>query len=362
MGKKILFFINRLFGGGGAGKMLKYVSSLCAENGYNVSIAVLYNNNEKYDGLNEKIKVIDVGIKNKGVVSRGVSLFRIRKIVYLYNPDIVCSFNSDVAFSVRLATLGIKNVLFCAAERSDPYIVNKIWKILYKWTYKYTNYCFFQLEGAMHFYMPNAKDKSYIIPNPYLGENNKCFHNINSNLIVSLGRLEKQKGYDILIKSFYYVHQKYAQYQLFIYGEGPQRSELESLIKELGLEKTVFLSGFIKEPSQILKKSFLYVLSSQYEGMPNALIEAMALGIPTISTDCTPGGPAFLTNNGKRGLLVKKNDVNELSESIVYLIENKEFAHNLGKKGTEIAELLNPKRIDTLWLNAFHDIIDKNNL
>lgn len=142
----------------------------------------------------------------------------------------------------------------------------------------------------------------------------------NLPFILSVGRLTKQKDYSTLIKAFSIV-KNYFDIKLLILGEGEERASLENLIRNLNLEKYVFLPGFISNPYPIFKKAKLFVLSSAWEGLPTALIEAMAFGIPVVSTDC-PGGSKEILENGKYGKLVKVGDVEGLARAIIEILKN----------------------------------------
>jgi glycosyltransferase involved in cell wall biosynthesis len=174
-----------------------------------------------------------------------------------------------------------------------------------KYLYKKADGFVFQTEDAAKYFEGIIKCDSKIIPNPinpkfikepYKGEREKN--------IVTVGRLESQKNQKMLIEAFGKIESKYPEYSLLIYGDGSKKEELQDLIKEKGLENKVILKGKIDDVENVIDKAKMFVLSSDYEGMPNALMEAMALGLPCISTDCPCGGPRYLMENGKSGLLV----------------------------------------------------------
>ena len=143
-----------------------------------------------------------------------------------------------------------------------------------------------------------------------------------------------------------------------LYGEGDYLIEYEKLIKELSLEGFVELPGYIRNVASCIREDGIFVLSSDFEGIPNALIEAMSVGLPCVATDCTPGGPAFLTNNGERGLLVPIQDVDAMAGAIISLIEGPSLAASLAKKATDIVSLLNIDVINKMWIDSFKNIIN----
>ena len=147
------------------------------------------------------------------------------------------------------------------------------------------------------------------------------FHNENNKIIVSVGRLEEQKGFDILIKAFAVVKQKNPAARLMVIGEGDKRTELENLVYSLGLSNTVSLPGFVVNPYSFMNHAAMFVLSSRWEGLPNALLEALALGVPVVATDC-PSGPAEILENGQYGKLVPVDDYKILAKAILETLDN----------------------------------------
>jgi glycosyltransferase involved in cell wall biosynthesis len=141
-----------------------------------------------------------------------------------------------------------------------------------------------------------------------------------SPVILGIGRLSLQKDFITLIQAFKVV-QKDRPVRLMILGEGEQRATLESLIKELGLEDSVTLPGFVDNPFAYLRKSAVFVLSSESEGLPSVLIEALSVGTPVVSTDC-PCGPSEILENGRYGSLVPVGDINALAQSIISTLDN----------------------------------------
>lgn len=357
---KITFVINTLKVGGAA-KMIKYVANLTTELYEEVSMVSMYDDNYLGDDLHPSIKVLTLGLGQINRFKRQfVLVSALKDCLVSENPDCVCSFIGHVNFIARLATLKMKNIIFISAERGDPYTETLLWKKLIKWAYVKSDYCFFQLEQARDFYGSNVKSKSFVIPNaflpkdyvePYSGKRNKT--------IVSAGRFSEEKCYDVLIKAFSIVHKYYPDYKLILYGDGPLLADYKKQVRALKIEDFVEFPGYVQPVSQAIVKDGIFVLSSRYEGIPNSLIEAMSVGIPCVATDCTPGGPKFLTDSGKRGLLVEVKDVNAMAQAIIKLIEDESFAEIIGKKALDVVVELDETKISALWRSAFKTIILK---
>lgn len=337
--------------------MLSYVAGICLSAFHKVTIVSAYKEiKEEYK--HPKINYVDLGIHATGLPTwRFSAIMKIRQAVKDLDAKYVCGWASEMAFMVRVATLGMDRVVI-SAERNDPYTLPFIWKLLEKWTYRKSDYAFFQLDKARDFYGSSMQCKSFVIPNSFVPSTKLlAYAGERKKTIVSAGRFQDQKGFDVLIKAFAKVFAVHPAYKLIIYGEGPLDNEYRKLADELGVSEAMELPGYTKDFESEVYDEGVFVLSSRFEGIPNSLIEAMSTGIPTVSTDCTPGGPDFLTNHGERGLLVKVEDVDGLASSILYLIENKAAAEEIGEKGKEVINLLDEKKITSMWIETLNKII-----
>ena len=230
-------------------------------------------------------------------------------------------------------------------------------KILMKWLYKRADGFVFQTREQKNFFDVGIQKKSIIIQNPLKSEFLRSEKYEKQNIIINVGRLVKQKNQELLIKSFKKISDKYSKYTLKIFGDGPLKNKLQSLIEELELENKVFLCGISDNIKEELIKSKIFVLSSDYEGMPNALLEAMASGLACISTDCPCGGPKELIRNGENGILIDVNNQNELENNLEKLIENEELMKKIGESASKITEELNPKIINRKWEDYIKGIV-----
>ena len=153
----------------------------------------------------------------------------------------------------------------------------------------------------------------------------------------------------LLLHAFEKVRKKHPEYQLVFYGEGSLRKELEQEIRTKGLTQAVQLRGNTSDVKGAIREAALFVLASDYEGMPNALMEAMALGLPCISTDCPCGGSAFLIRDGENGWLVPVGEEEALAQQMCEVLENPEKAREAGCAAQEITKQLNPDVIYRTW-------------
>lgn len=348
----IVFVINTLESGG-AGKILRFVAETAAKHYGKVSIIALFDK-DRGSNLDDNINCISLGFIPKNRLWRVNALLVLRRTVKELKPSIVCVFLSDVAVMMKIAMLGMKTP-FISAERGDPNdLEGSIWKPLVIWAYQNSDRCIFQLEGARDYFNKHIRKKSFVIPNPYLEGDIKPWYGSRKKTIVSAGRFEHQKGFDVLIDAYAEVHKEYEDYSLILYGDGSLKSEIITQIKELGIEDNVTLPGYVTNIAERIKMDGIFVLPSRFEGIPNVLIEALCVGIPTISTDCPPGGPAFLTDNGERGMLVEVDNAKGLKDAIIHLIQSESLRQQYSVNGPKVVQKLDKKIIADKWIEALN--------
>ncbi len=179
--------------------------------------------------------------------------------------------------------------------------------------------------------------------------------------IVAIGRLEKQKNFHLLIDAFALFQKAHSDYVLTIYGQGSLKEELERYAKHNLLFNTYAFPGEKANVLELISNAAMFVLSSDYEGMPNVLIEAMALGLPVIATDCPVGGPRELITNGINGLLVPVGDKKVLFESMCALADDIFYAEKLGNNALKVRGKLEINKIANQWLDYLKNVCRKFN-
>lgn len=199
--------------------------------------------------------------------------------------------------------------------------------------------------------IPNAINPEFIKP---------VYSGVRKKNIVTVGRMSEQKNHSLLLKAFADIYKAHPDYKLIIYGEGEKKNELISLSQELQITAVVELPGYLTNIGNEIKDASIFVLSSDYEGMPNALMEAMALGIPCISTDCDGGGARFLIENEKNGILTPKGDVKALTSAIDRMLSDSEFAEHCGEEAHKICDRLAPEIIYGEWESFIMTIVKAN--
>ncbi len=233
-----------------------------------------------------------------------------------------------------------------------------------KWLYPYCTQCICVSKGAMEGLVnevPLLIRKTAFLYNPLaindivkMGEKPIDAH-IKGPFIVSSGRLEHIKRFDLLIHAHYKVLKKGIAHQLIVVGEGNCKNELQQLIKELGVASSVHLIGFDRNPHRWVSKAHCFVLSSENEGFGNVLVEAMAVGTPVISTDC-PSGPREILDNGKYGILVANRNVDGLADAIITMFNNPERYNYYKSMSLARSEVFSIEKVIIQWEELIEEV------
>lgn len=332
--------------GGGAERVLTALANAFAEKGFDVSYVTFQENG--YYTISEQIKKIVI---NK---SKADEIICLRKLIKKEKFSIIISFLHPVTVKCQLALFGMKNKpVVIASERGDPYSnsMNSIRNLLRIIAYIRCDLLVFQTQEAMDYFGNRIAKKGIVIPNPIRDDLPEPYYGVKEKRIVAVGRLEKQKNFPLLLTAYKRVHEEFPDYQLYIYGEGSLREELNALSVELGIDNFVFFPGFVKHIEDQIKNAALYVSSSDYEGISNSMIEAMALGIPTVCTDCPIGGARLMIKDNENGILVPVGEKEALAEAMIKVLSNQELAKRISSAAIEIRSEYSIDTISDKWIN-----------
>lgn len=348
---KILFYINAIHHGG-AERVMCNLATQFSEHGHECVLTTSFRDDWEYSFGKEvkRVALFESRLKY-GFLKRNIFYVKkLRKILKEEKPDVVVAFMAEPNFRAIMASVGLNNKVVISV-RNDPNreYPGRLNRILAKFLFRFADGIVFQTEDAQKWFPKSIQKKSRIIFNQV----DEIFYNTTYNGerhdIVTTGRLTAQKNHKLLIRAFAAIADKISD-NLIIYGEGELRGELESLIAELHLENRVFLPGSVKNVADTIKSAKLFVLSSDYEGMPNSLMEAMALGIPCISTDCPCGGPRMLLKNYYDECVTEVNNEDNLSRKMYSFMLNSEKMV-IGKELKYYANLFNPDKVYFEWHN-----------
>lgn len=358
---KIVFFTMTL-AKGGAERVLTTICNNWPEKTDEIIILTCLNNDPQYE-IGNNIKVHGL-IDSEDYYKRGkLKTFRklcleYKRVVSKLNPDVVISFLPEPCIISKVMNGRIKTVLI-GSERGNPYYQYSIVsKQLMNWIYGHMDGVVFQTTGACEFFNTNVQKKGKVIGNPInskfirIGERKTC-----RNEIVSVGRFTPEKNYPLLIEAFSKALIECPTLILKIYGRVDKSLGIEKLVADLDLEKSVLLMGESDNIQEDIMNAGMFIMSSKSEGMPNALMEAMALGLPVISTDCPSGGPAELIANDFNGLLVKNESVDELASAIIKLHKDEVLADRLGENASKIVNEYSTETIGNKWCSYIQIVI-----
>ena len=287
-------------------------------------------------------------------ISRTKKLY---KIVKKERPTLIISFLPESNFRAIIAAK-LNKIPIIISVRNNPAqeYKSKFYYYAQKILYPIADGVVFQTEDAKKWFPQKIQDKSEIIMNQVASIFFKV-NNISEDYYVSVGRLTEQKNYELLIRAFARFVQKTSPQKLFIYGEGELKQKLQNLINENKMSEYIILKGISENIPLVLSKAKAFIMSSKYEGMPNALLEAMAVGVVVVATDCPCGGPKMLINNKKNGILVNNNDEEELFNALVYIENNKYEREKMKKNAKVFAARFRPEYVFRQWTKYADEVI-----
>lgn len=341
---------------GGAERVLSILANSWARKGRDVVLVTTHDNgNPSFYPLDENIKQRPIcldDIPGGGKLANLKRVRALRGLVQEESPALVVSFLNFTNVLVLLACWGL-HVPVIVSERQDPRVnrLGLFWNYLRRVTYPRAAILVNQTEAAASWFRGWMRDKICIIPNPVMEPalgNEPPEIVLESPSLVAMGRLVPQKGFGTLLQAMGIVHKQRPELKLTILGEGDHRLELEELRKELGLGDVVSLPGKVKNPYRVLLQAEAFILSSVTEGFPNVLCEAMAVGLPVISTNC-PSGPDEIIIDGENGLLVPVGNAQALAKAILKLGEDEEARIAMGAEAQAVVGRFSLDSILEAW-------------
>lgn len=347
---KIFFYINALYGGG-AERVMSNLATQFANAGHDVGLITTFRVENEY-AVDEKVArfALETEGHASNVLLRNLErITGLRRILKEQSPDVLISFLREPNFRAILAAAGLKTKVIVSV-RNDPVkeYSSQAAQFLARNLFRKADGVVFQTPDAQGWFPDAVRRRSTVIANQV---NPRFFDRElepKRENIVTVGRLSDQKNHRILLKAFAQVKDEVRD-DLVIYGEGELRQALETEAERLGLTGRVHFPGNITDVDLKLAKAKAFVLSSDYEGMPNALMEAMAMGLPCISTDCPCGGPKMLIENGENGILIPVGDAGALAEALRTVLKDDANASRLGQNAKRKAEQFRPERIFKQW-------------
>ncbi len=347
-------FLAYLEGYGGAEKQMVMLANEMANRGHDVYMITIGVNNNCYS-LNKSVEYVYIP-DSHGTSLRHITRYHdIKKTLKRIVPDITINFWYQSAYLTAGMSKRITGKVVYS-ERGDPgdKEYNGLLGLIRTITLPRIDGFVFQSRGAQKYFTKSVQNRSIVIPNPvFIKQTDYPRAEKRRNVIVTIGRLHPQKNHKLLIDSFALIADQIPAFKLEIWGDGELKDELQRQIDLYGLADRIYLKGTSKKIHELIYDASLFVLSSDYEGLPNTLLEAMSLGIPCISTDCRPGGAREIIDNGENGLITPIGDKEKLGEAMKELINNRDKALLMASKAEAAMERYKPGAIYDKWEDFF---------
>lgn len=354
--KHIVLFISALREGG-AERVMVNLADYLHRNGVRVTLVTQYICEEEYTlpaGIPRILSEITPQEETGSRIGDFLARYRkLRRIFTELHPDCILSFIGKNNIMTLLCTRfsGIPAVVSVRGEPKSEYY-NFPMRFLAKTLFACAAGVIVQTSAARDFFPPVIRKKAVILKNPL----NPAFVRERrtgrpDGRIVSVGRVDANKNHALILRAFARIAPEFPNASLVVYGDGEKRQELIRKTQELGLSDRVQFPGAVSDVAEKIRTASAFVLSSGHEGMPNALIEAMCLGIPSISTDCPCGGPRELIEDGVNGYLIPVGDEEALADRLRRIFSDEEGAEKMGKQAALLLEEYRPERVNAEWMD-----------
>lgn len=341
MNIKIVFVLPNM-SGGGSERVVAMLANEYVQRGYAVDILLFAGNQIAYP-LDQCVQVYIAGEASGG--NPLIQMKRLIKMRKYYKKNRDCYIFSfcvmGTVFSV-LAAAGIPHRML-VSERNDPTRISH--QRLRNWAYRKAEKLIFQTEDMRKCFPKDIREKSCVIPNPVSEGMPEPFRGERKKQVVSVARFQPQKNHKLLLNAFAEFIKEYPEYQLHLFGVGELEDDLHRQARQLEIADKVIFRGFSSNVKEEIWDSAMFVLSSDYEGISNSMIEALAMGVPVISTDCPVGGSKTYIQDGVNGILTPVGDVERLSKAMKRVAGDSEFASKLSINGAKIKENFKLKKI-----------------
>ena len=346
-----IFLIIPTLTSGGAERVMSELANELAIQKNDVYLVVLAESNDFYT-INHNVKIHRLGFYNKGKIQKKAAefrtLFKLRQLLKKEKPDAVLSFMEKYNIVTILASrfLGLKVFV---SDRSNPKkILPKYIEVLRNLTYRYTTGIVAQTSLAKEILEKATLNKNIkVIPNPI--RKVQLYAEIRrQKIILNIGRLVPEKGHKYLLEVFHKLN--VTDWKLVILGDGPLKNELIEQAKELRIENQLIMPGTVNNVDEWFAKSSIFAFTSLSEGFPNALVEAMAAGLPCVSFDCD-AGPRDIIIDGENGFLDLENSVSSFANKIEALIRNNKLREKIGNNAKQVISQYNSKDISKKYIN-----------
>lgn len=363
--KKIVFVLEQLYGGGAERVTNALANEMCKVPGYEVHILTYRLDDEKEYTRDDRVIRHDLGQNEsdpKGIWGVLRRMGYLRCTIRQIEPWCVVSLATPKTVSVLNAALMGLDIPLILSERNDPVRFPTGWLVraLRVLCYHRASSVVFQTWEAMRYFGPMIQKKGSVICNPLTGNLPQRFEGTRDRRIVNFCRFDPQKNLDLLLDAFSLIADDFPEYTLCIYGDGPLREHLQKKIQCNGLENRVSLPGYSNNIYQDIREAALFVSSSDYEGISNSMLEALAIGVPTVCTDCPAGGARETIRNGENGLLVPVGDEQAIAQAMRQVLSDPVLSEKLSHQGSELRRRISAEAIAAQWLDVIENTVGES--
>lgn len=359
--KSIAFYIGSLCRGG-AERVIVNLAEYFYSCGYQVTIVTKLQDEVEYPVPKGVTRILaDISgdeISKSRVINLLRRIWKLRKIWKELRPDHIVSFIKKNNFMAIVSATGLR-IPVIVSVRSNPAreYPDKVTRILARGLFSRTAGVVLQTQQAKEFFSKAVQKKVTILPNSLSRQflEQKCSMTRKKE-IVWVGRMDENKNPQLLMRAFAKLSEQYPEWSLKYVGEGKLLEELKRVSRQSGCEERVFFTGEVDRVAPEIASSSIYVLTSKQEGVPNALIEAMVLGIASIATNCPCGGPAELIRHGENGILIPVDDEEALVCELKNLMSDEEYRNGLADNAKKLIEIVHPDIVNRKWLEYIEAI------
>lgn len=345
---KIVFVVPDM-AGGGTERVISLLANEYVERGIKTAILSFAGNQQAYP-LNPKVETVSAGAPSGGSLKVRLQRIAFMRSYFKKNRDCcIFSFSTIGTGFIVLSTLFMKRRML-VSERTDPRSCDH--KPYRNFFYQFADKLVCQTQDAVACFPESLQKKACIIGNPIGADLPERFYGVRKKRIATAGRLEPVKNHKMLLEAFEIFRKTYPEYILDIYGKGSLEEELKRYAQEKGMASSVVFHGFSSNVKEEIRESSMFILSSNYEGVSNSMIEALAMGIPVIATDCPIGGSRTYIEDGVSGLLVPVGDAGRMAEAMSKLANDIQLSEYLSKNGEKIRQKCSVKKIADQMLDS----------
>ncbi len=353
-----VIFVTISMRGGGTERVISILANCMVKMGYEVTIMMIAESGIEYE-LDSRIRCVCVSEATNGsLLGRLERIRKMRKEIRQNQDAYVFAMGTVASMFTVMAAMGLKNKVV-VSERNDPNVFNgrqirKAEEILRNILYSCAKYVVLQTVDTMECFPKRFHKKCVVIWNPIPNNlPNPGNYKEREKTILDVGRLIPTKNHQMMIRVFARFCEMFPEYKLLIFGDGPEKKNLQDLIDNLHLQERVFLKGFSDSIYEELKKGGIYVSTSITEGISNSLIEALAMGIPTVATDCPVGGARACIRDGENAFLIPVNDEEQLLNRLEKIVTDKALQKKFSENSVKVRSDYSEEAISKRWLGLF---------